>query len=134
MIVAVHWNSQNTQAKLGSLTSCPGWVRGTGRKVGVDVFDVACRRQVVVGDWEAVRGRVVDGGGAGEKADFAVFEDGEGDFGCGISDFGCFGFAQHRFEVLDGRGTDIALWRKMGRCSRNGRRRGSAIGRSCGFL
>ena len=86
MIVAVHWNSQNTQAKLGSLTSLPGWVRGTGRKVGVDVFEAACRRQVVVGDWDAFRGRVVDGGGAGEKADFAVFEDGEGDVGCRMSD------------------------------------------------
>jgi Pentapeptide repeats (8 copies) len=62
----VRWNSQNTQAKLGSLTSCPGWVRGTGRKVGVDVFEAACRRQVVVGDWEAVGVRVVDGGGAGD--------------------------------------------------------------------
>ena len=134
----VRWNSQNTQAKLGSLTSLPGWVRGTGRKVGVDVFEAACRRQVVVGDWDAFRGRVVDGGGAGEKADFAVFEDGEGDVGCRM-------FRLRSTQVWvpgrprcvckwRGRGTHIALWRRMGRCRRIGRRRGSAIGRSCGFL
>ena len=36
-------------------------------EVGVGVFDAACRRQVVVGDWEAVGVRVVDGCGAGDQ-------------------------------------------------------------------
>ena len=51
---------------LGSLTSCPGRGRGLVEEVGVGVFDAACRRQVVVGDWEAVGVRVVDSGGAGD--------------------------------------------------------------------
>ncbi len=43
---------------------------GSGRlveEVGICVFDEACRRQVVVGDWEAVGVRVVNGGGAGDQ-------------------------------------------------------------------
>ena len=45
--------------------------------VGIGVFDAACRSQVVVGDWESVGVRVVDGGGVGDHG-LGLFQGGGG--------------------------------------------------------
>jgi hypothetical protein len=70
---------------LGSLASCPGRLNRLAKEVSVGVFDA-----VVVGDWEAVGVRVVDGGGAGDHG-FGVFGRGRGDDGDELTEQVAFG-------------------------------------------